>query len=214
MFTSRDYTRLVRATVSARSSSPRSTAHSRNGMLDGSYSRSRSNAPRSPLREPATRQPRDRRLDPILQPPAPAGAGHEDTRQGACVSGLTCAEPLGHYTIQSPITRLACRWLFVVMRALLLDREDDPPNITFRSRLCEVMNSCRRPQLDKPRSSIRSHYAALLSCRTQVSLLNNRVLQLSSKIAEKPENLIPRFKKKPQFNRFHYPMCDRVASLQ
>src|SRR5690606_36865859 len=49
-----------------------------------------------PLREPATRQPRDRRLDPVLQPSAPApGAGHEDTRRGVCFSGLTCAETAG-----------------------------------------------------------------------------------------------------------------------
>src|SRR5690606_14573475 len=49
-----------------------------------------------PLREPAACQPRDRRLDPVLQPPAPApGAGHEDTRRGLCFSGLTCAETAG-----------------------------------------------------------------------------------------------------------------------
>ncbi|MDF9441582.1 hypothetical protein EM864_07420, partial [Stenotrophomonas acidaminiphila] len=39
---------------------------------------------------------RDRRLDPVLQPPAAAsGAGHEDTRRGIRFSGLTCAGSAG-----------------------------------------------------------------------------------------------------------------------
>ena len=43
-----------------------------------------------------TRHARDRRLDPVLQPPAPTpGAGHENTRRGLCFSSLTCADSAG-----------------------------------------------------------------------------------------------------------------------
>ena len=81
VFTSRNYTRLVRS-YGLQQEFITPHCPQQNGMIErvNPYPEGAVRAP-PPLRKPTARQPRDRRLDPVLQPPAPApGAGHEDTR--------------------------------------------------------------------------------------------------------------------------------------
>ena len=81
VFTSRDYTRLVRSYgLKQEFITPALPAAERHGRARDPHAQGAMRAPAS-LREPAACQSRDRRLDPVLQPPAPTpGAGHEDTR--------------------------------------------------------------------------------------------------------------------------------------
>lgn len=93
VFTSRKYTQLVRsywlpANVH-RPALPTAERHRRPG---DPHAQGTMHA-HAPLPNLAAHQPRNRQLDPVLQPPAPTpGAGHDVPCQGLCFSGLTCAE--------------------------------------------------------------------------------------------------------------------------
>ncbi|WP_439528009.1 DDE-type integrase/transposase/recombinase [Pannonibacter sp.] len=96
VFTSRTYTALVRSYgLKQEFITPPLPPAKRHGRARDPDAEGAVRPPPA-LRQPATRDPRHQRLDRLLQSPPPAsGAGHENSRRGIRISGLTCADSAG-----------------------------------------------------------------------------------------------------------------------